>query len=106
GLVALLIATVPLWMAGLGALPPTRDRLPARAVLGLALGFVGVAALVAPAVRVPGAAFRAELALVVAALSWTCGSLYARRATAAVDPIVATAWEMLIGGGVFLVIAA
>ena len=33
-------------------------------------------------------------------------ALYARRATAMLDPIVATGWEMLIGGGVFLVIAA
>jgi drug/metabolite transporter (DMT)-like permease len=105
GLAALIVATVPLWMAGLAALPPARERLPARAVVGLALGFAGVAVLVAPG-RATAGPVRGEVALLVAALSWSCGSLYARRATAAIDPLVATGWEMLIGGGLFLVIAA
>lgn len=105
GLAALIIATVPLWMAGLAALPPSRERLPARAVLGLALGFVGVAILCAPGIGTAGA-LRGEAALLLAALSWSCGSLYARRATTTVDPLVATGWEMLIGGVLLLAIAA
>ncbi len=104
GLAALVIATVPLWMAGLAALPPTRERLPPRAVVGLALGFAGVVVLVGPDFA-GGGPLLGEAALVVASLSWSCGSLYARRATAAIDPLVATGWEMLIGGGLFLLIA-
>lgn len=105
GLAALIVATVPLWMAGLAALPPARERLPARAVLGLALGFVGVAILVAPGAATGGTA-RGDAAVLLAALFWSCGSLYARRKTTTVDPLVATGWEMLIGGALFLVIAA
>jgi drug/metabolite transporter (DMT)-like permease len=104
GLTALVVATVPLWMAGLATLPPWREHLPPRAVAGLALGFVGVAILCAPTARA-GTSLRAELAVVLAALSWSCGSLYARRATAAVDPFVATGWEMLFGGLLFFGVA-
>jgi drug/metabolite transporter (DMT)-like permease len=105
GLTALIIATVPLWMAGLAALPPARERLAPRAVAGLALGFVGVAVLVTPGIAA-GGPLRGEAALLLAALSWSCGSLYARRATVTIDPLIATGWEMLIGGALFLVIAA
>ena len=105
GLAALIVATVPLWMAILAALPPTHERLAPRAMVGLALGFIGVTVLVAPGLRGAGT-LRGEAALLAATLSWSCGSLFARRATAHIDPIVATAWEMLLGGLIFLGIAA
>ncbi len=104
GLAALIVATVPLWMALLAALPPTRERLAPRAVVGLALGFIGVAVLVAPGFRAAGT-LPGEAALLVATLSWSSGSVFARRATARIDPILATAWEMLVGGVLFLLIA-
>ena len=104
GLTALIVATVPLWMAGLAALPPARERMPARGVIGLVLGFAGVAVLVGPDLA-GGGPLAGEAAVLVAALSWSCGSLYARRATASVDPLVATGWEMLFGGGLFVLIA-
>jgi len=103
GLAALIIATVPLWMAGLATLPPARERLPARAAAGLVLGFAGVVVLVAPGLA-EGGTVRGEAALLVAALSWSCGSLYARRTTTTLDPFLATAWEMLFGGALFLVL--
>jgi drug/metabolite transporter (DMT)-like permease len=92
-------------MAALAALPPLRERLPARAVVGLALGFIGVAMLVAPGTA-GGGPLHARAVLLLSSLSWSCGSLYARRATAAIDPLVATGWEMLIGGVLFLLIAS
>jgi len=104
GLAALIVATVPLWMALLAALPPTRERLAARAVLGLGLGLVGVGVLVAPGFRASGT-LPAEAALLGATLSWSSGSVFARRHTAHIDPILATAWEMLVGGLLFYAIA-
>ena len=71
GFAALIVATVPLWMAALAALPPPRERLPARAVVGIALGFVGVAVLVAPAERGGRTAARAR-GLLLSSLSWSC----------------------------------
>ena len=104
GLAALLVATVPLWMAGLAALPPTRERLPRLAVIGLVLGFLGVGVLVRPTWGADD--LTGEAALILASLSWSIGSLYARRAGIHADPVTITAWEMLFAGLVFLAIGA
>jgi drug/metabolite transporter (DMT)-like permease len=42
--------------------------------------------------------------LVLASLSWAIGSLYARRASAPRNPLVATAMQMICGGGLQVVI--
>ncbi len=105
GLTALLVATVALWMSGLAALLPPREGLTGRAVAGIALGFLGVVVLVWPELRSPAGYLWGELALIVASLSWACGSLYSRRAGILADPLTATAWEMLFGGAMMLGLA-
>jgi drug/metabolite transporter (DMT)-like permease len=99
GLAALIIATTPIWMAGLAALPPTRERVPAGGVAGIALGFVGVAVLMRPSA---GGELAGALALVLASIAWSCGSIYSRHAGIRADPWTVTAWEMLFGGLMFL----
>ncbi len=101
GLAALVVATVPIWMAALAALPPARERIPPGAVAGIVLGFVGVAVLVRPS---GGGDALATLALLVASFSWSCGSIYARHAGIRADPATVTAWEMFFAGGMFLAI--
>jgi drug/metabolite transporter (DMT)-like permease len=103
GLAALIIATTPIWMAGLAALPPTRERIPAVAVGGIALGFLGVAVLLRPS---GDGGVTGTLALVLASISWSCGSIYSRHAGIRADPWTVTAWEMLFGGLMFLAIGA
>ena len=102
GLAALLVATVPLWMALLERVGFGR-RLGRRAVAGLLLGFVGVGALVSPSGDV-GAPF-AAVVIVVGALAWAAGSLYSREADLPARPMVATAMQMLTAAGLFLVLA-
>jgi drug/metabolite transporter (DMT)-like permease len=105
GLAALIIASVPLWMALLdGIQKRLRPRLPV--VAGLLIGLAGLLVLVAPGdfagngrVDPLGAG-----ALLVAALCWTAGSLYSRHARLPKSILTATAMEM-IGGGVLLWIA-
>ncbi len=103
GLAALLVATVPLWMAALAALPPLRERLPPVATVGVVLGFCGVVLLVQPGFGAGGDLWHV-LALLVASLSWSCGSLYSRRAGIRADPFTVTAWEMFFAGILFLVL--
>lgn len=105
GLAALMVATVPIWMAGLAALPPARERLPPTAVAGVALGFLGVAVLVQPGVGAVGDLWGA-LALGLASFSWSCGSIYARHAGIRADPITVTAWEMFFAGLLFLAVGS
>jgi drug/metabolite transporter (DMT)-like permease len=93
--VALIIATVPLWMAIVDR-AVSGERLPRLAILGLVLGFAGLALLVGR----PGGRIDAAGVLVAmgASLSWASGSVYARRAPLPSRPLVSAAMEMLAGG--------
>jgi drug/metabolite transporter (DMT)-like permease len=95
GVVALIIASIPLWMALIDRLS-TGQRLARPAVVGLVLGFAGLAILVGrPGGRIDGWGVAVALG---AALSWSAGSVYARRAPLPSRPLVSAAMEMLVGG--------
>jgi drug/metabolite transporter (DMT)-like permease len=96
GIVALLVATVPLWMAladrlGFG------QRLSPRALVGLIVGLGGMVLLVGLPGHMQLAPLGVLLAL-VASLSWALGSVYARRLHLPADPLLSTAMQMLCGG--------
>ncbi len=96
GVAALVIATIPLWMAMIDRVF-SGQRLVPQAIVGLALGFGGLAVLV-------GGTGSGKLDLVgmvillTAALGWAIGSMYSRGARLPARPLVATAMEMLAGG--------
>jgi drug/metabolite transporter (DMT)-like permease len=96
GVAALLIATVPLWMALFDRIFAGR-RLRPTGLIGLAVGLAGVALLVGP---VGGAGIDAvgALACLVAAVGWAGGSLYARGAAVPGDLLLGSAMQMLAGG--------
>ena len=104
GLTAVLIATVPLWIALLewlqGGMRPT-----ARGAVGLMMGLAGIALLVSPGelAGAKGIDLVGAVVLLVASLSWAIGSLYSRRARLPSSPLLATAMEMLAGGLLLLV---
>lgn len=99
GLTALMIATVPLWMVLLDWLRPSGIRPSAQVFIGLAAGFVGMALLVGPG-ELGGSQVDSlgAVVLILAALSWSIGSIYSRGAPLPSSPLVATATEMLAGG--------
>ncbi len=100
GLTAVLITTVPLWMALLEWKRYDRTRPAVPIVLGLVLGFAGVVLLVGPEeLAGSGAVNRVGAAvLILASLSWAIGSLYSRKAPLPSSPLQSTAMEMLAGG--------
>jgi drug/metabolite transporter (DMT)-like permease len=105
-LAALMIATVPLWMALLDWVRPGGVRPGNGVVVGLALGFAGVV-LLATAGAGAGDHYlepAGAIVLVLAALSWSIGSLYSRGARLPASPFLATAMEMLMGGALLLVV--
>ena len=102
GLAALIVATVPIWMAVLAAAEKKR-RPSAFVIAGLAIGLGGIGLLVAPS-RLGGGERVDPLgavALLAAALSWSIGSLYSRRAPLPASILTAVSMEM-IGGGCLL----
>jgi drug/metabolite transporter (DMT)-like permease len=105
GLAALLIATEPLIIVLLRA--GARDDRVARATLGgVALGFVGVGILLLPGGRPDGVPIGMALLIVVAAASWALGSFLSPRMALPRDPLLSTAWSLLIGGLVLLACGA
>ena len=102
GVAAVLITTMPLWLALLAFLLGG-ERLSRRAFVGLVLGFVGVVILIDPrgeSVDRIGAAM-----VLLAALSWACGSVYSGRSQMPRRPLVMTGMQMLCGGTAMLVVS-
>ena len=100
GLAALLVAVEPLFIVLLQAtLPQERRRPSGQALVGVALGVLGVVLLVGPAdlggarVDLGGAA-----AVLFAAFAWALGSLLSRHFAPPASPLQATALQMLAGG--------
>jgi len=106
GLAALLVATVPFWMVMLDWMRP-RGMVPnGRVVLGLIVGFAGVALLFQPWRLTEGGRFNllGAAMVLVAAFSWATGSLYSLRAKLPSSPILSMGMEMLSGGTIALVV--
>lgn len=106
GLAALLVAAVPLWMALFDWLRPGGVRPNGLTILGLVIGFAGVALLATQAESSgAGPHVIGILALILASSCWAIGSLYARTAPFPKTELLGTGMEML-GGGVLLVVVA
>jgi len=109
GLVALIVAIVPLWMVTLDWLRPGGTR-PGRAVfVGLALGLAGLALLIGPDAFGSRGSFgidvRAALVPVFGALLWASGSIFSRYAPRPASSPMATGMQMLAGGAAFLIVS-
>jgi drug/metabolite transporter (DMT)-like permease len=107
GIAALLIAMMPVWVAVLGRLA-FHEQLPRLAVIGIVVGFVGVAVLVGPtALGASGALDAAGLvAILISPIAWSSGSLFAtHRANLPRDPLVATGLQMVTGAGALVVMS-
>lgn len=105
GLAAVLITTVPIWMALAELL--RRDRIvpTLHVVLGLILGFGGVVLLVGGG-DIAGSSGLNPLwagVLILASLSWAIGSVYSRKASLPTAPLLGSGMEMLAGGVLLLV---
>jgi drug/metabolite transporter (DMT)-like permease len=100
GITALLIAMMPVWVAILGRLF-LGERLPRLAVVGIVVGFGGVAILIGPSAFGGAGALDGLglLAIIASPISWSSGSLFAsHRAVLPRRPLVATGVQMLCGG--------
>lgn len=109
GLAALLVATVPLYIALLSWLFGMSERPSALAAVGLAGGFLGVGVLLGPALHFSSDsesphAWIGMLILLCSSLIWSAGSLYSRKAKNAPSPFLAAGQQMLCGGGLMLVV--
>jgi drug/metabolite transporter (DMT)-like permease len=106
GITALLVATVTLWMVLVDWLRPGGHRPSAQVLLGIVVGFAGLLILIGPAhlgnsgrVNPIGAAV-----LVLASLTWACGSLYSKHGALPSSPLLGAGMQALCGGTVLWVV--
>ena len=96
GVAALLVGTIPIWMALFDRVAFGR-RLPATAYVGIAVGFAGLAFLFDPFGK--GSVDRiGALVIVLSAMCWAIGSLYSRGAPLPHRPLVSAGLASLCGG--------
>lgn len=101
GMAALLVATSPFWAAALGRLQGDGERVGVRGLLGMAVGFGGMAMLVGP--QLFGAELNGKYVLGVGIIqvgcfAWQAGSLYSKVRPVGVSPLMASAVQMLWAG--------
>jgi len=109
GIAALLVATIPMFMVLVEALRPGGIRPGPVQILGLLLGFGGIALLVGPTeLSANGVQFDTlgMLICLTAAFLWSLGSIYSRNADTPDSTFMFTAMQMLVGSlGLFVISA-
>ncbi|MBX7246676.1 MAG: EamA family transporter [Candidatus Sumerlaeaceae bacterium] len=106
GIAALLVGITPFWMTLLDWLWLKSHRPTPGTIAGLLIGFAGLAILIGPQklsahdqpVDLVGAG-----TVLLAALSWSVGSLYSRRLPKTASPIFNTGAQMIAGGTLLLI---
>ncbi|NOR90658.1 MAG: EamA family transporter [Anaerolineales bacterium] len=103
-LAALLIATVPLWMVLMESILD-RKKPSSGLVLSLIVGFVGIALLSATTLQTGDMGdILSLLALVLASISWTVGSLLQSRMPVSLSIEVSAGYQQIFGGLGFVVL--
>ena len=107
GIAALLVATVSLWMVLVDWFRPGGSRPAPRVLVGLVLGFAGMALLVGP--KHLGSSERISpfgaFALVLASLAWAIGSIYSKHHPIPNSAMLGVAMQTIAGGTALLIVA-
>ncbi len=107
GLAAVMMATIPVFMALAEILFLHTQRLTLRLALALGIGVGGVAVLMSHSLKLGGVPVDtvAALALIFASMSWAAGSVLARRLPLPPSKVMSAGSQML-AGGVYLTLTA
>jgi drug/metabolite transporter (DMT)-like permease len=100
GLTALLVATAPMWIILVDWFRPSGTKPTLLVVVGLIIGFTGVALLINPTdIGRPAEINKlGAFVIIIATLSWAIGSIYSRHARQPRSKVLATGMQMITGG--------
>src|SRR6266852_1884271 len=107
GLAAVMMATIPVFMALSEIIFLRTQKLTARLALALLIGIGGVAVLVSRSLNLGGAPVDSlgAVALIVASMSWSVASVLTRKLSLPPSKVMSSGAQML-AGGIFLALAA
>lgn len=109
GTTALVIATIPLFIALQEWALPGGSGMSALGWIGTLTGFLGLGLLTRSSMQTSISKTHTAMgfaALLIAALAWSIGSVITRRVTFRASSLVCISWQMLIGGTINLLIGA
>lgn len=108
GIAAVMMATIPVFMALSEIILLRTQRLTIRLALALLLGIAGVAVLVSRALNLGGAPIdrSGAVALMVASISWSLASALSRKLPLPSSKVMSSGVQMLVGGLLLAVAAA
>jgi drug/metabolite transporter (DMT)-like permease len=108
GLTALIVATLPLWMAVFEGFLPAGDRLTVKKISGILMGFCGLVILFWPDLKssLDMGYLRRVLVLFLAPCSWAAGSIYSKHRPIRTNPLMAASLQMIIAGFILMSIGA
>ncbi len=107
GVAAVMMATIPVFMALSEIIFLRTQKLTVRLTLALLIGIGGVAVLISRSLNLTGAPIdkRGALALIVAAISWSLASVLTRKVALPPSKVMSSGAQML-AGGMFLALTA
>lgn len=108
GIVALLVAVLPMWMVLIEWLRPSGVRPSKGVVIGLIVGFLGVAVLVDPRSHLGSGSVNPVEAcvLLLGGLLWALGSIYSRHARMPSSLLMSISMQMIAGGFLLSIVAS
>ena len=108
GTAAVILATIPAFMALAEILLLRTERLTLRLGSALLIGLAGVVVLVDPALGMGGAPVHAlgAVGLVVSAISWSVASVLSKKLSLPASKVMSAAAQMLVGGLLLCIVAA
>lgn len=107
GMAAILVTIAPFWMVGLEAYKH-KTRIGLSTILGIIVGFIGVALLIAPQLSWGTTAWdhhflMGVIALQIGCFCWCLGSIHSKHYPSQAHPLVSAAVQMLAGGTALLI---
>ena len=108
GVAAVMLATIPVFMALSEIIILRTQRLTIRLVVALLIGIFGVAVLMAHSLNLGGAPVDklGALALIFASISWSIASILSRKIPLPQSKLMSSAAQMLTGGILLTILAA
>lgn len=104
GLAALIVAAISLWFVLLQV--AGGERPPVLTWVGILVGMAGVAAICLPRGGIEGVEWWGVAILLFATVSWAFGSYFSPRLGLPRNSLVASAYEMLAGGVILVIVSA
>jgi drug/metabolite transporter (DMT)-like permease len=99
GITSLILATTPLWMVMMESAIEAKRAPTPRVIAGVVVGIAGLGVLVGPSLFAGDGdlSLLGVASLALAALTWSAGAMFSRRAAVPASPMRATAMQMVAG---------